>query len=145
MLYINSVPGARATGATQQALPANGKTVLLVSRAGHMREALLGLLNTLSELSGIQMAESGLLALSMADELNPHLVLVAGGLPEAEGPELVRQFKQRWPDTPCLVLAENARQLALAFQAGANCALPARTPSVQLLNEIVTLIATKSL
>lgn len=144
MLSINPVPGQRAAGASQRALAANGKTILLVSRPGHVREALLGLLNTLPELSTVEIAESGLLALGMAGELNPHLVMVAGGLPEAEGPELVRQFKQRWPDMPCLVLAENARQLELAFQAGANCALPVRTPSGQLLSEIRDLMAAKS-
>ena len=127
-------------GIHSQAAALADKTVLLVSRPGHVREALLGLLKTLPFLKNITTAESGLLALRFTGEQQPHLVLVAGGLPEAEGPELVRQMKQRWPATPCLVMAENARQYELAKQAGASCVLRARTPLGQMLSTITAMV-----
>jgi len=132
MLYVDPTVHASST-------PQHGKTVLLVGRPGHLRDALLSLLSTLPELSAIHTAESGLLALGIAGQRSPDLLLIASGLPEAETPELVRQFKQNWPATPCLVLAENTRQVERARQAGATRVMHASAPSRQFLSEISTL------
>ena len=117
----------------------NGKSILLVGRQGHLRDALMSLLSTLPDLALIYTAESGLLALRVADQNRPDL-LIAGSLPEAETNELLQQFKENWPDTPTLVLTENARQVERVQLAGATCVLPAHTPSRQLLIEIAGLI-----
>ena len=117
----------------------NGKSILLVGRQGHLRDALMSLLSTLPDLALINTAETGPLALDVAGKGQPDL-LIAGSLPEAETNELLQQFKENWPDTPTLVLTENARQVERVQLAGATCVLPAHTPSRQLLIEIAGLI-----
>lgn len=137
VLMCASDAGTAETGA--RAPHGRDKRLLLVSRAGHVREALLSLLKTLPFVGAIDTADSGLLALRNGGEHPPRVVLVAGGLPEAEGPELIRQMRQRWPGTACMVLAENARQYELAQKAGANCVLLARAPSRQMLTAVTAL------
>ena len=107
--------------------------ILLVCKTGHLREALLCLINTLPAISRVVCADSGLLALKALGALRPALVLIANGLPADEGPELVRQVKRALPHTACLVLAEGQEQIDQALAAGAEAALPSRAHSGALL------------
>jgi DNA-binding NarL/FixJ family response regulator len=117
----------------------HGKTILLVGRQGHLRDALMSLLCTLPDLALINTAENSQLAVGVAGSGRPDL-LIAGSLPEEETNDLLQQFKENWPETPTLVLTENVRQVKRVELAGATRVLPARTPSRQLLMEIAGLI-----
>lgn len=99
----------------------------------------MSLLCTLPDLGLIETAENGPLALGCPRNSHPDL-LIAGGLSEAETHDLLLKTKVTWPNTPTLVLTENARQVKRVEQAGATRVLPARTPSRQLLLEITHLI-----
>jgi DNA-binding NarL/FixJ family response regulator len=120
-----------------------GNTILLVASPGHLRDALLSLLSTLPDLAVIFTAISSAQAFSKACQSRPDLLLIAGGLLETELVELLRQCKQTWPNLPCLVIAENTRQVARAQQAGATLILPARTPSQAFLAELQRCLSSK--
>ena len=77
-------------------------------------------------------ADSGLLALKLLRELRPCLVVIEGGLPEAEALELLRQIKQEWPEIGCLVLAESATIRQQALASGADQVLGVGLPAGQL-------------
>lgn len=118
----------------------SNQNILLVSKAGHLRDALHCLVNTLPVAKRVLIAESGLLALKTLGCISKPgssiAVLVTGGLPEGEAIELVHQIKQRFPATLCMVLAEKYYQFDQALHAGADRVLPSRASSVEFLTAL---------
>lgn len=110
-------------------------TLLLVGKPGHMRDALAGLLESMTAIGTISCADSGLMALKAVRENRPTLVLVSG-LPDTETPELIRQIKQRWPQTLCLAQVEMPQQQRQALFAGADYVLPGSIAGPELRSTI---------
>lgn len=111
--------------------------ILLVDRPGHLRDALASLVGAIPGLPPPVTADCGLLALKVLRELSGpaspcRLVLIEGGLPEAEVLELLRQIKQVWPEIGCLVMAEGAAERQQALDAGADRALGVGLPASRL-------------
>lgn len=106
--------------------------MLLVGKPGHFRDALQSLVSVAPGLDRLVTADTGLLALKAMREVRPALVLVGSDLPEAEVGELLRQIKEEWPETGCLVLADGTQQSRQALAAGADLVLPVGLPAGQL-------------
>jgi DNA-binding NarL/FixJ family response regulator len=104
-------------------------SILLVGKPGHLRDGLVSLLSAMPGLPSLVTANSGLLALKVLREAPFRLVLIAGGLPEAEVLELVRQIKAGWPGAGCLVLDETAEGREQALAAGADQVLEVGVPA----------------
>jgi DNA-binding NarL/FixJ family response regulator len=111
-------------------------TTLLVGRPGPLRDALQSLVSTMPDLAAPVTADTGLLALKTIREAQPRLILVGSGLPEAEVLELLRQIKETWPDTACLVLVESTQQRRSALAAGADQVLSVGVPSGEIFSAI---------
>jgi DNA-binding NarL/FixJ family response regulator len=109
---------------------------LLVGKPGPLRSALQSLLETMPGLGTPVAADTGLLALRIMRDAQPPLVVVGSGLPDEEVLELLRQIKDEWPQTACLVFSESVRQRRLALAAGANAALPAGLPAGRIFSAI---------
>ena len=105
--------------------------ILLVGKPGPLRDALHSLLNAMPELPPITTADGGLLALKQIRECAPALVFIAGGLPEQEAMELVRQVGRDAPGVPCLVVADHSSYQYLVRWAGAEV-LPGDTPFAEM-------------
>jgi DNA-binding NarL/FixJ family response regulator len=110
--------------------------MLLIGKPGHLRNALQTLVGVAPGLDRLVTADTGLLALKVMREVRPTLVLVASDLPEAEVVELLRQIKEEWPETGCLVLTDSAQGRRQSLTAGADCVLSAGLSAGQLFSAI---------
>jgi DNA-binding NarL/FixJ family response regulator len=110
--------------------------MLLVGKPGHLRDALQSLVGVAPGLDRLVTADTGLLALKVMRKVRPTLVLVASDLPEAEVVELLRQIKEDWPETGCLVLTDSAQGRRQSLAAGADCVLSAGLSAGQLFSAI---------
>ncbi len=110
--------------------------MLLVGKPGYLREALQTMIESMLGLETILTADAGLLALRTVRELEPALVVVGGGLPDAEVGELVRQIKAQRPATRCLVLTNGLHQPPAVLAAGADRVLPPGLPLGQVMSAV---------
>lgn len=120
--------------------PGVGPLVLLVGWPGRGRDALAELVRTQAGLLSLDCTDTGLLALKVARERDLRAVIVGGGLPDLEVVELVRQLKQHFPSTTCLVLAERSELQRDALLAGADAVMPSGSPWGQMVPIIHKLI-----
>lgn len=111
-------------------------TMLLVGKPGPVRDALQIMIQAILGLPALATADTGLLAWKAIREMYPRLVLIAGGLPDAEVLELIRLVKQEHPGTACLVLTVMSQQRQLAQAAGADRVLPDGSPFGELATAI---------
>ena len=118
--------------------------MLLVGKPGHLRDALQSLVGVAPGLDRLVTADTGLLALKVMRKVRPTLVLVASDLPEAEVVELLRQIKEEWPETGCLVLTDSAQGRRQSLAAGADCVLSAGLSAGQLFSAIQHLLEDSS-
>ena len=108
------------------------KVMLLIGKPGHLRNALQSLVSVAPGLDRLVTADTGPLALKVMREARPSLVFIGNGLPDIEVLELLRQTKEAWPETGCLVLTDGTQQRREALAAGADCVLPAGMSAGQL-------------
>jgi DNA-binding NarL/FixJ family response regulator len=114
--------------------------MLLVGKPGHLRDALRSLISVVPGVDGLLTADTGHLTLEVMREARPALVLVGNGLSDLEGSELVRQIKEEWSETGCLVLTDTTQQSRQALAAGADCVLPAGSSGGQLFSAIQNIL-----
>lgn len=112
------------------------KSLLLVGKPGHLRDALACLLSAVDGIDQIACADSGLLALKTIREAIPNVVLIAAGLPDLEVTELISQIKMFWPGITCLVLAEKSLLQRQAEYAGADLVLSGGIDSSHLIQAV---------
>lgn len=110
--------------------------MLLVAKPGQLRDALQSLVSVMPGLDNLVAADTGLLALNVMRKVQPTLVLVGSGLPDAEVGELLRQIKAKWPEIGCLVLTDSAQERRQALAAGADGVLPVGSSAGQLFSAI---------
>ncbi len=115
--------------------------LLLVDKPGLVRDALQCLLNAVTPLKVLLVADSVPLALEAARDARPHMILVGAGLPEEHVVELVRCIKREQPKTSCLVLTERARHSDMVRSAGADGVMAAGLPVSQVLPAIQQMLA----
>lgn len=78
---------------------------LLVEDHQLMRETLSNFLADVPEVDLIAAVGTGEEALRMCEQAKPKLALIDVSLPEMSGIELVREIRQRCPETVCLMLS----------------------------------------
>ena len=110
--------------------------MLLIGKPGHLRDALQSLVGVAPGLGRLVTADTGLLALTAMRDVRPTLVLVASDLPEGEVVELLRQIKEEWPETGCLVLTDSAQGRRQSLAAGTDYVLSAGLSAGQLFSTI---------
>lgn len=118
-----------------------GSVLLVVGKPGHVRDALAGLLGALPGVGQVVCADSGLLALKAARTQSISAALLTSSLPDEEITELLQQMKLNWPSLPCLLLSEKIEHQREALFAGADRVFPTNSPSNDLLEAIVEILA----
>jgi len=112
-----------------------GPSVLIVAPPGRLRDALQVLVRAVPQIGHTVQANDALAVLSAA-ELSPALVLLDADLPGNEAWTVLRQIKAQWPQTRCIVLANNGQQSQIANVHGADAVL-AKGFTVTTLTAIV--------
>jgi len=96
---------------------------LIIAERGPMWESLTAFLLTLPQIETVRLVDCSPLALEIARECHPALVLVDGKLSNNGVLGMVRQIKDHEPPSPVLFLADDRRQQEDAAAAGADVAL----------------------
>lgn len=104
--------------------------VLVVDDHDLFRTGLSTLLETLPDIDVVGQASGGRMAVRLADELRPDLVLMDVRMPDLEGPEATREIVLRHPTIRVLVLTVSSddRDVVAALEAGACGFMAKDTP-----------------
>jgi len=95
------------------------KTILVVGKPGHLRDALTGFMEA-AEISEIQRADTALLGLKAVSDLKPDLVITTSGMQAEELVEFLRILRNTHPNTRCMVISDEMGQQTRLLKAGAN-------------------------
>lgn len=106
--------------------------MLLVSAPGIIREATTVMLESIPQVSHLELASGALSAIEQLGNGNTYLLFIDANLPAEEAESLVRWTKQHRPDTRCIVLVKGMVELDQARSAGAD-AVFLRSSSAQQL------------
>ena len=98
------------------------KSILIVARK-RRQDILQMILRTVPQLKIIDPVNDNLSALTTMAAYRPALVLLDANLPGSKPWNILKQIKQDWPQTPCLVLADTIEQQQTAQAAGADIVL----------------------
>jgi len=96
---------------------------LIIARRGPIWESLTAFLLTLPQIETVRLVDCSPLALEIAGECRPALVLVDGKLSNNGVLDVVRQIKGHEPPSPVLFLADDRQQQEDAAAAGADVAV----------------------
>lgn len=112
--------------------------ILIADDHGVLRAGLRALLSAEPELEVVDEASSGNEALSLANELQPDLILLDISMPDLGGIEVTRRLKEMLPNTRVLILTvhEDESLLQEAIQAGASGYIVKRAVESELIDAI---------
>jgi len=124
----------------RRGVPMSNETirVLLADDHAMVREGLRLLLRTAPDITVIGEAENGVMALSLAEQLSPHIVILDLDMPGGDGMGALKELGKRMPGVKVLVLtmhAERERLLPL-LAAGARGYLTKEAASRDLVEAI---------
>ncbi len=122
-----------------------GESTLIVARPGRLRDALNALLTTIPRLEIVGQADDDSSALKMVTQRRPTLILLDSTLPGEEVEVVLAQIKANWPQTRCIVLADNSQQQQVAKIAGADEVVVKGYPTEHLLASIEKLLSQSEL
>jgi len=109
-------------------------TALLVSTPGIIQEATTAMLNSLSQITKVQLVSGALSAIEWLRNEDSCLLVVDANIPAEEAELLVRWTKHYHPDTRCIVLVRSMVELEWARAAGTDAAF-LRSSSAKQLSE----------
>jgi DNA-binding NarL/FixJ family response regulator len=97
-------------------------TILLADDHPVVRQGMRNLLDTEAGFSVIGEAEDGLVAVQLAEQLKPDVVVIDMMMPRLNGLEAIRQIISRLPNTHCIVLSMQSADpyIVQALKAGAS-------------------------
>lgn len=95
-------------------------TVLVADDDPIIRDGLVAILETQSDLLPVGEAVDGADAVQKARELQPDLVLMDIGMPGLDGVEATRQIRQQLPGTHVIILTVYPTHVSEALSAGAS-------------------------
>ncbi|MEB3885691.1 response regulator transcription factor [Lyngbya sp. CCY1209] len=112
--------------------------VLLVDDQGIVREGLQSLLEAKPDLQVVGQAENGQIAVELALQLNPDVVLMDVRMPVMDGVAATRSLQEKKPEIKVLVLTtfDDDEYVSQAMQSGAKGYLLKDTPSEELAQAI---------
>ncbi|OPH53480.1 histidine kinase [Paenibacillus ferrarius] len=85
-------------------IPEGKVRILLVDDQPYIRESLRIILEREKDFEIVGMAEDGVDALDICEQIQPHVVLMDLHMPNMDGVEATKQMKTRWPDVRVLIL-----------------------------------------
>jgi DNA-binding NarL/FixJ family response regulator len=106
-----------------------------------MRDSLQALLVAMPRIGAVGEADDGAAAIDKAAARRPALLVLDTNLPGAAAWGVLREFKSRWPETQCVILAQSASQRETAQAAGADGVLVKGFPTAELYVMIDELLA----
>ncbi|MCE9518047.1 MAG: response regulator transcription factor [Verrucomicrobia bacterium] len=132
-----------ATGKKKAATPSEKKKILVVDDHPIVRERLAELINQEIDLHVCAEAEDSQQALKAAESFVPDLAIVDITLKDTYGIELIKQFKERFPKLPVLVLSMHDESLygERALRAGARGYLTKQEATKKVVTAIRRILA----
>lgn len=122
-----------------------GRTLALIAaRPGRMRDSLQALLAAMPRIGAVDETDDGEATLDKVGVRRPALLLLDTNLSEGQVWNVLRHVKSRWPQTRCVILAENVRQRETALAAGADGVLIKGFSTAKLYVMIDELLACKA-
>ncbi len=94
--------------------------ILIVDDQAHARQSLRALLATSPCAGEIRKAANGEEGLRVAEEFQPHVILIDISMPGMDGLQAVRRVKEQWPDIRVIALSMSPEFRQQALQAGAE-------------------------
>lgn len=116
-------------------------SALIVSGPGSLQSGLVALMTAIPQADIIGKVDDASLALEMVSEHRPGLVLLDTDLPGDEEWRVLRQIKARWPETRCVILADDVEQQRQAEALGADVVLLKGFPPAKLAETIERLLS----
>ncbi len=113
--------------------------VLIISRPGSLRQALLDLLSTIPAVAQVTVVDSRNGVIRAISNLHPNVVFLDASQPESELPVTPRDLKTRFPEARCIVIIRSVSQQASARLAGADAVILEGTLPEELVRLIETL------
>ena len=120
-----------------------GTKILIADDHKIVREAVASLLNNEIGMRVVGEAQDGRLAVQLARELQPDVVVMDIAMPHLNGIEATRQIIRELPDTKVVMLSEQSdrRSVCEALRAGASGFVPKRCGFDELVTAIRNLAA----
>jgi len=116
-------------------------SVLIVSKPGPLRDGLHALMSTVPRIHAVDESDNAALAIKTLAKRPPTVALVSTYLSDDEVWQMLRQIKTEWPETQCVVLVNNDRELREAEVARADAVLLNGSPAVRLIAIVENLLA----
>jgi DNA-binding NarL/FixJ family response regulator len=108
--------------------------VLIADDSARARDGLRALLVIWPEIDVIGEAPNGELAVRMAEELRPDVVLMDLQMPVLDGVQAIRVIKRRWPAMTVIALTMYTTEQDAALQAGADAFILKGSDPTRLLS-----------
>ncbi len=118
-----------------------GISTLIVASPDQMRNSLRILLQMVLHLEVIDQADDGLSASRMIASCPANLVFLDANLPDNESWTVLKQIKSKYPQTHCIVLANNSQQKWIAEVMKADSVLLKGFSTTELLITVESLLA----
>ena len=118
------------------------RSALIVANPGHLRESIEVLLKTNFQIKHIFQAEFGAIALDVAKDYHPDLIVMDFNLSPDDAINSLKEFKEDGLNIPSLVLVETEEEKLMAETGGAEIALIKGAPATTFLASMEELLGT---
>ena len=115
--------------------------VLIADDSRQARDGLRSILDADPDIDVVAVAATGFEAVAMAEELQPHLVLMDAQMPEIGGAQATRSIKRCCPLVKVLFMAVHDRHIDEGIAAGADRCLMKDCTRQELLHAVRELAA----
>lgn len=120
--------------------------VLVADNHGLVREAICSLLRNEFDMDVVGQAEDGRIAVQLARELRPGIVVIETSMPNLNGIEATRQIVHELPQVKVLALSASSdrRSVCEMLRAGASGYLPKRCAFQELVSAIQNVVSNRT-
>lgn len=118
-----------------------GVSALIVASPGPLQDGLCALLAAMPQIARVTEADALSSALGALNGSCPSLVILDADASKGETWPVVREIKAKWPQSCCIVLANDVAQQHDAETAGADAALLKGVPAARIMAEVLRLVA----
>ncbi|MDY7079039.1 MAG: hypothetical protein SXV54_19155 [Chloroflexota bacterium] len=114
--------------------------VLVVARQGRLRGTLNALLKAMPQVETVENVDDGSAAMSAFAGTSPALVVLGSNLTDDANLATLQQIKIKWPQTRCILLADDIEQQRAARAGGADVVLLRGFPITQFFAAVERLL-----